>query len=220
MVDIFDEVDEDLRAERAQQLLKRHGGAVLAAALLVVAAVGGWQGWIWWQGRRATTAAASYIGAMSAADSLRPGETDGRAAVARSFVEVAARAPEGYATLARLRAAASAADAGNLPSALALWDGIAGDSRADPLLRGLASLNWVQHQLDTADPALLEARLKPLTAPDGPWRALALEAQGLLDFRTGRTEPAKDIFRRLAQDGAAPDGVRSRATGLLNRLGG
>ncbi len=220
MVDIFDEVDEDLRAERAQQLFKRHGGAVLAAGLLVVAAVGGWQGWIWWQGRRTAAAAVSYIDAMTAADSLRPGETAGRADVGRSFAQVAAKAPEGYATLARLRAAASAADAGNMPGALALWDGVAGDGRADPLLRGLAGLNWVQHQLDTADPAVLQARLKPLTAPDNPWRALALETQGLLDLRTGRTEPAKDIFRQLAQDGTAPDGVRTRANGLLNRLGG
>ena len=32
VVDIFDEVDEELRAERAQQLLKRYGGVIIAAA--------------------------------------------------------------------------------------------------------------------------------------------------------------------------------------------
>ena len=72
----------------------------------------------------------------------------------------------------------------------------------------------------TPRPALLEARLGPLSAPDSPWHALAQEAQGLLDVRVGKTGPAKEIFRRLAQDASAPDGVRGRANGLLNRLGG
>jgi hypothetical protein len=39
-------------------------------------------------------------------------------------------------------------------------------------------------------------------------------------MRTGKTGPAKEIFRRLAQDATAPEGVRGRANGLLNRLGG
>jgi len=220
VVDIFDEVEEDLRAERAQRLLKRHGGAIAAAVLLIVAAVAAWQGWNWWEGRRAAETATSYISAMSAADRLRPGETQGRAQAGSAFARLAGKAPEGYATLARLRAAALIADAGNLPTALTIWDSVAADRSADPLLRDLASLNSVQHQLDAGDPAVLEARLKPLIAPDNPWHALALEAQGLLEMRTGRTKPAEDIFRRLAQDPAAPDGVRGRANGLLNRLGG
>lgn len=220
MVDIFDEVDEDLRAERAQKLLKRHGGAVAAVGLLVVAAISGWQAWNWWEGRRAAHAAQAYIAAMSAADNLRTGGKESHADIAQSFAQVAAQAPEGYATLARLRAAASAADAGNLAAALALWDAVASDRRADRLLRDLAGLNWVQHQIDAGDPAVLEARLKPLTAPDNPWHALALEAQGLLDIRTGKTDAARAVFRRVAQDGTAPDGLRARANGLLNRLGG
>jgi len=220
VVDIFDEVEEDLRAERAQRLLKRHGGAIVAGGLLIVAAVAGWQGWTWWEGRRAAETATSYIAAMSAADRLRPGETQGRAEAGSAFALLAGKAPEGYATLARLRAAALIADAGNLPVAVTIWDAVAADGSADPFLRDLASLSAVQRQLDAGDPAVLEARLKPLTASDNPWHALALEAQGLLEMRTGRTGPAKDLFRRLAQDPVAPDGVRGRANGLLNRLGG
>ena len=75
-------------------------------------------------------------------------------------------APEGYRTLARLREAALKADAGDLPGALALWDQVAADASADPLLRDLASLLWAEHQIDSGDPALLEARLKALAAPE------------------------------------------------------
>jgi hypothetical protein len=220
VVDIFDEIDEDLRAERAQRLLKRYGGVIVAIALLIVAAAGGWQAWRWWEGRRDVGAAAAYLTAMSTADRLGPEATAARAEAIAGFEHVGATAPEGYATLARLRAAALKADAGDLGGAAALWDKVAADRAADPLLRDLASLMWVEHQLDKGDPALLEARLKPLSAPDNPWRALALEAQGLLDMRTGKTEQAKEIFHRLAQDATAPEGVRGRANGLLNRLGG
>jgi hypothetical protein len=220
VVDIFDEIDEDLRAERAQQLLKRYGGLIIAIALLIVAGAGGWQAWRWWEARRDLGAAAEYIAAMSAADRLGPDATAGRAEAIAGFEHVGATAPEGYATLARLRAATLKADAGDLRGATALWDQVAADGAADPLLRDLASLIWVEHQVDAGDPALLEARLKPLSGPDNPWHALALEAQGLLDMRTGKTEQAKEIFRRLAQDATAPEGVRGRANGLLNRLGG
>ena len=37
VVDIFDEVEEDLRAERAQQLLKRYGGLIVAVLVVIVA---------------------------------------------------------------------------------------------------------------------------------------------------------------------------------------
>ena len=128
--------------------------------------------------------------------------------------------PEGYRTLARLRAAALKADAGDRQGAAALWDQVAADGSADPLLRDLASLLWASHLIDSADPSLLQDRLKALTAPDNPWHALANEQLALLDMRLGKTDQAKTMLRSLAQDTTAPNGVRGRAESLLNRLGG
>ena len=62
------------------------------------------------------------------------------------------------------------------------------DSSADPLLRDLASLLWALHEIDSGDPALLEARLKPLADPNNPWHALAEEQLALLDLRQGQTD--------------------------------
>jgi hypothetical protein len=87
------------------------------------------------------------------------------------------------------------------------------------LLRDLASLLWCQHQIDTGDPALLEARLKPLAEPDSPWRPLAQEQLALLNLRQGNTAAAKTELSKLAQDVTAPNGVRERAAALLARLG-
>ncbi|HEX3399194.1 MAG TPA: tetratricopeptide repeat protein [Acetobacteraceae bacterium] len=221
MVDIFDEVDEELRAERAQQLFKRYGGVIFGAALLIVVAAAAWQGWRWYQARQDQAAAVQYLTAMTLADATAAGTSAAnRAAAIAAFDKLTATAPEGYRTLARLRDAALKADAGDLTGATALWDQVAADNAADPLLRDLASLLWAEHQIDHGDPALLESRLKALTAPDNVWHALAEEQLALLDLRVGKTDQAKTTLRRLAQDTTAPSGVRGRAGGLLNRLGG
>jgi hypothetical protein len=221
VVDIFDEVDEELRAERAQRLLKRYGGVILAAAILMVGAAAGWQGWRWYEARQDRKAAAQYLTAMTLADASPTGGNEAtRTAAIGAFANVAANSPEGYATLARLREASLRADAGDQRGATALWDQVAGDSSADPLLRDLASLLWAQHQLDQGDPSLLEGRLKSLAAPTNPWHALAEEQLALLDLRQGKKDQAKATLQHLAEDATAPSGVRGRASGLLTRLGG
>jgi len=221
VVDIFDEVNEDLRAERAQALFKRYGGLLVGFALLVIAAAGGWQAWQWWQTKRDMAAATAFLSAMNTAQAVGPAsDAASRTAAIAAFDQVAATAPDGYRTLARLRAAALKADAGDLAGATALYDQVAADSAADPLLRDLASLLWAQRQLDSGDPARLEARLKVLAEPDNPWHALATEDLALLDLRQGRTDAAKATLRRLAGDVTLPQDLRGRASGLLNRLGG
>jgi hypothetical protein len=220
VVDIFDEVDEELRAERAQLLLKRYGGLIVAAALMIVGAAAGWQAWRWYEARQDQAAAMDYVAAMNLTGAMAAGNSEARRnAGIGAFATLAARAPLGYATLALLREAGLKADAGDLPGAAALWDKVAGDTSVDPLLRDLASLLWAQHALDTADPSLIEVRLKALAVADNPWHALAEEQLALLDLRRGKPDQARAALSVLAQDATAPDGVRGRASALLSRIG-
>ena len=216
MPDIFDEVSEDLRAERAQAMMKKYGGVLVAAAVMVLAATGGWQGWRWYQARETARIATTDIDALRAADRPAGAERD----AARPLLDqVAAEGAPGYRTLARLREAALKADGGDIAAALALYNQVATDSAADPLLRDLATLHWATRQIEGIESALLEARLAPLAAADHPLRALAGEAQALLAIRQGKPDAARDILKRLSQDVTAPDGVRGRANGLLAQLG-
>jgi hypothetical protein len=217
VVDIFDEVDEELRAERAQQLLKRYAGLIIVVAFLIVGAAGGWQAWRWWQARQDMAAGQRYVAAMALMAS--PAGAADRQILIGDFDAIAKAAPEGYRTLARLQAAALKAASGDQPGAAALWNDVATDTTADPLLRDLATLLWCQHQIDTGDPAVLAGRLKALAEPGNAWRPLAQEQLALLDLRQGRTEAAKAALTKLAQDVTAPNGVRERAAALLARLG-
>lgn len=216
MADIFDEVDEELRAERARKLWQRYGGLITAVLLLVLGGVAGWQGWEWWRNRQTMQAATAYLEAQRATEA----EGADYGAMAARFEAIAASAPPGYRTLARLRAAALRAEVGQREEARALWDAVAADTAADPLYRDLASLLWALHGVDTADPAVLAARIEPLTRPNNAWRASARELQGLVALRRGDNAAARETLRALANDTTAPQGIRDRAGRIASGIGG
>jgi hypothetical protein len=215
VVDIFDEVEEDLRAERAEKLLKKYAWLIIALAVATVGAVAGWQLWGRWQNQRDIAAAARYVAVQTAIDQPGTSPADQFATLG----QLAAGAPEGYKTLARLRAAGLKADAGDLQGAVALWNEVAADSNADRLLRDLASLLTTQRQLDSGDPAQLESRLKPLAEPGNAWSALAREQLAMLDLRQGKLDDARKKLRMLSVDIDAPSGLRARAGALVAGLG-
>lgn len=216
MPDIFDEVAQDLRAERTRRFFTRYGIAIAALVLLVIAGAGGYEAWKYEQGKIALRVSDEYIAAVRLADAPQAEHASAIAA----FERIAAEAGPGYRTLARLRAAALKADAGDLAGASALWDSVAGDGGADPLLRDLATLTWALHHVDTGEPAQVEARLNSIAGPENAWHALAAETQAMLALRQGKTDAARDLLKQLAQDVTAPNGVRGRANGLLSRIGG
>ena len=145
MVDIFDEVSEDLRNERAVVLAKRYGGLLLLAMLAVLAGVGWQQFHAWYQQKQNEKAATAYLALTKPLDAAGTG-LSGAAALtgAKALTNFAASAPEGYRTLADLRAAALYAGAGETTQAEGLWNNVADDTGADPLLRGLANLLWAR----------------------------------------------------------------------------
>ena len=214
--DIFDEVAEDLRAERNRNLMKRYGGLLAAAAVLVIAGVGGYEGWRQYSAGQAGKQAATFLEAQRLAD----GPAAGRQAALPAFNQLSQDGNAGYRALSRLRAAAIKADTSDLPGALLLWDQVAADSDADGILRDFANLQWALHQIDTGEPALVSARLMPLTGEGSAWKSLAEEGQAMLALRIGQTDMARATLKRLSADTSAPDGVRGRAGGLLQQIGG
>ena len=147
MPDIFDEVDEDLRADRAQKLLQRYAGVLVAAAVAVIACVGAWQGWKYYETREAMRVGGVYLAAMRDTEASPPGPN-----AATGFSQVVQEGEPGYRSLARMRLAGLAAQGGKLADALGLWDQVAADPSADRLLRDTASLHWALAQIDTPGP--------------------------------------------------------------------
>jgi len=218
-VDIFDEVAEDLRQDQAVTLAKRYGAWLLAACVAVLAGVGAQQGWQDYQARQAAKAATQFLALSAPVEqgSVAPDQAVQAAAALNKF---AGTAPEGYKTLANLRAAALYAAAGQLAQAEALWTGVAQDSAADPLLRDAATLLWAQRALGTAPDTDVLARLQPLSLDANPYHALAREMQALAYLHEGNTAQAKVLFGQISADPTTPDNLRSRAQALLDSLNG
>ena len=214
--DIFREIDEDLRAERTRAMARRFGAVAVLVVILALAGLGVWQFEASRARQRAMQTAVTYFAATDLADSGEPalGASASGNKAAALFEQVVRRGPEGFRTLARLRLAQLAWAAGDTKRALGFWQAIHDDGAADPTLRGLASLLWVQHQIGTGDPALLASRLGELSQPGGAWRAMAQELDAQLDLRTGQVAEAKRKLAALSQDGQAPEALRERATGL------
>ena len=221
MVDIFDEISDDLRAEQAAKLLRRYGALLLLAAILVLLGVGAQQVWQNHQMRQNTAAATKFLAITGQIDTQGPAITNGqRTAYAQQLTGFAATAPAGYRTLARLRAAGLYADAGQASNAEAAWNAVSADTGADIMLRQLADLLWAQHALGTAPDGQVAARLQPLTGTENFWHGLAQETQALLYLHEGKKDQAKALFGEIASDPTAPEGVRNRADGLLAQLNG
>lgn len=214
MTDIFTEVEEDLRRERAKRLWDRYGWIATAAVLLVVLGTAAWQGWKWYEAREAAAAATRYLAAVRAA------EGGDQAAAAAAFASLTRDAPAGYRLLARFHEAAARARAGERDIAIGLWDQLAADAATPQPYRDLATLMSVLHQLDGGDPAALSSRLAPLERADGPFRFSARELQAALAERQGQRERAVTILRGLAEASDAPVALRARASETLGALTG
>ena len=223
--DIFSEVDEDLRAERTRARTRRL--AVFGLGLLIVAGlvVGGWQYLLHRQQALAASVAQAYFAAQKDADTAPAAAAGPDAPLTAeqtraigAFAAVAARGPDGFATLSRLRMAALAWEGKDHVRALGLWDQVSHDMGADPDLRGLADLLWVQHRADDADPSLLKTRLRDILSPTSPWHLLAQETDALIDLRSNRAADARRKLTALSQDATASESQRAEASGLLETL--
>jgi hypothetical protein len=203
VADIFQEVDEEVRREKLQQLWERHSNLIVAIALLIVLAVAGWRGYEWWEGKKAAESGAQFEAAISLAEGGKQAEAQA------AFAKIARDGSTGYRILARFREAAEAAKTD--PAAAAkLYDSLAADSGLDRALRDLAAIRAGLIQVDTAPLPEMTAKLEPLTTADRPFRHTARELLALSAWRNGDTAAAKRWLDLIATDAETPAGTRQR----------
>lgn len=206
MADIFDEIDEELKQDRAKAVWLRYGKYVAAAAAAIVLGVGASQGFSAWQQSQAEAAANAYHQALAAEDAVSTlqGELAGLSG--------------GYATLARFRIAAGKAEAGDAAGAEADFLAIAADTGLSTLYREAATLLSAMNAPEAAKPAELQARLAPLADGTGPWRPLALELSAALDLKAGDREAALGKLQSIVEMEETPAELRQRAAQLVEVL--
>lgn len=212
--DIFTEVDEDLRREKALKLWNRYGNYVAGAALLIVGGTAANVFWQDYQHKQAEAAAAQYVAAISQAKS-------GDAATAGlALAGIVRDGKSGYSVLARFEEAALKSRQGDVAGAAATYRAIAEDTSADQALRDAAAVLAALTSTGSADAGDSDKRLATLTAPNSPWRHLAWEIEALAAAKAGKMEEARSLYARIADDPDAPSGARTRAAEMLAALEG
>lgn len=212
MADIFREVDEDLRREKAQEIWRKYGLYFLAAAIVLVLATAAVVAWREWRQSQLRAEGAQLVAATELA------AKDQQKAV-ESLSAFAGQASDGYAVLARLDEAALRVKQGDTAGAAAVYEKVAADTGVPGTYRDIAVVMLALNTLDTAEPKAMVARLAPITAADNPMRFSALELTALLERKGGDEAKAKEIFRKLGEDVAAPGPLRERAREMLRALG-
>ena len=211
MSDIFREIDEELRRDNLLQLWKRHGRYVIVGAVVVLAIGGGVAAWRQHQLDERKAVSTRYFAALSTLGA-------GKNADAQKLFADLARTGGGYALLARFEQAGLLADSGDKAGAIAIYDSIAKSSDADSEFRDLATVLSVMRGLSDGDPKDAIERLAPLTKSGEPWRPTALDLTAAADLKAGDKPAALKIYKELADDLAAPEGLRSRAAELAAAL--
>lgn len=203
------EVDEELRQEQFTELWKKYGSLFIGAGVLVVVAVAAWQGWNSWQNKQRQMYGTAF---SQASDLLQQGKRDEAVA---AFTKLATEGTAGYKVLSELKLADLKLGAGDRDGAIALYDKVASSS-ADAPYRDIATLKSAYLKVDTADAASLQKVVEPLSAESSAWRHSAREILALLALKQGDAGKAGEWLRKVADDPAAPQGVRARATELLS----
>ncbi len=210
MADIFQEVDEELRRDKAQEWWRKYSLYVYIVAAVVVVGTGGYQAWIAYDLDQRSKRSADFAAALELAD-------DGDQAGAIEAL-AALEDSSGYGLLAQFEQARLLAASGDSDAAIALWDALASNASSGAAYQGIATLLSVLHQIDDGDPSALEARLQPLAAAGAPYRASALELLAVLALNAGDTDTARAHLTEIADEAGAPGNLRRRATQLLATL--
>ena len=211
MADIFHEVEEDLRRDRARKLWEKYGNYLLAGAVGVVVIVAAWRGFEWYQKQQADAAGARYQDAVSLARAGKNAEAE------QAFGALAKDAPGGYRILTRFRLAAEMGARDPVEGAKA-YDTLATDGSAGALLQALAKIRAGYLLVDTSPYSEMVQKMEPLTAAGEPFRHSAREILGLSAYRAKDLPTATKWFEAVVGDQDVPPPARQRADLMLQLI--
>jgi len=209
--DIFREIDEELRRDNLRKLWSRYGRYIMAVAVIALVVAGGIVAWRDHRLSEHRAQSTRYASALTLA-------SEGKDAEAAKIFAAVAEEGGGYATLAAFEGAEFLAKSGDRKGAVAAYDRLASAGWLDPTFRELAMLLSVMHGMPESDPRVVVERLAPLTAAGNPWRPTALELTAIARLQSGDKSGALDLYKTLADDLAAPQGLRARAAEMATAL--
>jgi hypothetical protein len=204
LVDLFDEVEEELRSDRYRNLLRTHAPWVTALFAAVLLGYFGFWGYTAWQDRNLAAGALAY---QKGVDALSTG--DSKTALDSFEAAQKAGAP-GYKTLALMQQGNLRLELNKPEEAAKLYDQAA-EAAPNQIIGDLARLKAAQVLLDTAPLPQLASRLTPLMEGKRPYAIFARETLAMAKLTAGKKDDARKDFSVIQLSLTAPEDMRQRA---------
>ena len=212
MADLFQEIDDELRQDKASSLWKLYGKYVVAVAIIIIMCVGGYKFWQQKQLDNGEKASIAYEAALA-----RSASGDFKGAIDQ-LNEKELRITPGYAALSQMQKANLAIKIKDFEAALITYKDIAENDDYPQSIKEWASFRRAAVRVEKQIDSNASADLDKLIATDSPWRFLAKEIKAIKEIEIGNNSEAKAIFSELADDENAPERLRVRAAEFLKTL--
>lgn len=207
MADIFREVDEEVRRDKALETWERYQSWFIAAGLLVIAATGAYRAYDYYRVKAEETAGMQYEAAVQTARA-------GNSAEAQAALEAVAKTgPDGYKSLALMRDAGVIA-AGDPAGGVAAFDALAKNPALAAPFQDVARLRAALLRADEADAKEMSARLEPMAGEGKPYRHTARELLAVAAIKAGDLAAAGRWLDQMIVDPQTPADARKRAEEL------
>lgn len=211
MVDFITEVEEELRKDEYNRLLRQYGPYIVGI-IAVIIAVTGFMEWREYSSDRAARATSAAF--VEATNLAAEGQVDTALA---QFLAIADKAPEGYAGLSLMRAAALSLSKGERDEAVKLYDRAA-TTFPKPRHSQLAQMKAAYILAADARYGDVESRMGVLAEKDAPYEFLARELLGLAALEQGNLSKARQEFSYLTTVPGVPPTIQSRAEQSLGLM--
>ncbi len=211
MSDIFDETEENLRADKWVAIVKTAlpiVGVALGGALVLALGVWGWQKY---EQGVSNTSSETFQAALDA------GNKGDVAGAKTRFQTVAKSGNAAYKSMALMELAGMAVTDNNTAEAIKDFDQAASVAPT-PALKDMAVLKSAMLQIDTAKFDDIKARLTPLAKDGRPFAPLAKEALAIAKLQSGDVKGARADLQVLTLTLGTPDGVKQRAGDVIQAI--
>ena len=207
MSDIFQEIDEDLRQDKAARLWKAYGKYLIALAIFIILAIASYRFIEHTNEKEREQTSELYELASEA------GRTVDKQAAIELFSDERLEKTTGYSIISKLKKAALARSNNDLEGTKLVLKKIITNEEIPLYLRDLARL-----KLFASDSDNNISPLEALIEEAGPWKFLALELKGGIQLEHGNLKEARSIFKELTDDANTPNNLRRRASEILKAL--
>lgn len=214
MSDIFREVDEEVRKDKAAAVWKKYGIYVAIVCLAIIIGTGGRVFWREYQEGKRLDESRQYFAATLLAESGRIKEA------ISEFSHLNDKGDTGYGILAAFSEAKALGSSGDHAAAVTVLDDLSEDGSVAVEFRELAKLYAVMWLIDDAPLPVVEERLGALTKDNSIWRHSALELSANLMMRERDYNGARKIYHLLIEEEGVPEPLRIRSKAVVAAMAG